>query len=200
MKKKEKKRIKGWKSLVDQLQIQLHQGVEEAKDEFENQKKDLITWLDSVGVKLNKAKYIGSERILKLKASMEKLRVQAALAKAETKDEIEEQQKQIAQGIHQLRYEISETYEDSKEKYEKLNVKLDNKLEDYQTRFDLFRLQLHLGKMETEENWEQKRNDIDEKLSQLKSKLKIKGEEIEGKWDEFSGEISEGWKQIRDIE
>ena len=200
MKGKEKKRIKRWKSLVDQLQIQLHQGVEEAKDEFENQKKELTTWLDSVGVKLNKAKYIGSEKILKLKVSMEELRVQAELAKAETKDDIEEQQKQIAKGIHQLRHDISETYDDSQENYEKLNVKLDDKLEDYQTRFDLFRLQLHLGEMEAEENWEQKKEDIAEKLSQLKSKLKIKGKEIEGKWDEFSGEISEGWKQIRDIE
>lgn len=198
MKGKEKKRIKGWRSLVDQLQVQLHQGAEEAKDEFENQKKELTTWLDSVGEKLDKAKDTGSEKAQKLKSSLEELRVQAALAKAETKDEIEEQQKMIAKGIHQLRHEISETVDDSKEKVEKIHVKMDDKLDDYQTRFDLFRLQLHLGKMETEENWDQKKEDIGDKLAQLKTKLKIKGKELDGKWDEFSGEISEGWKQIRD--
>jgi uncharacterized protein YpuA (DUF1002 family) len=127
------------------------------------------------------------------------LRVQAALAKAETKDEIEEQQKKIAEGIHQLRHEISQTYGDSKEEYEKIHRKMDHKLDDFQTRFELFRLQLYLGKMEAEEDWEQKKKEIADKLSQLKTKLKTKGEKLEGKWDEFSGEISEGWKQIRDI-
>jgi hypothetical protein len=198
MKGKEKKRIKGWKSLVDQLQVQLHQGAEEAKDEFENQKINLTTWLDSVGEKLDKAKDLGSEKAQKLKSSVEELRLQAALAKAETKDEIEEQQKKIAEGIHQLRHEISETVDDSKEKVAGIHVKMDDKLDDYQTRFDLFRLQLHLGKMETEENWEEKKKDIGEKLSQLKTKLKTKGKELDGKWDEFSSEISEEWKQIRE--
>ncbi len=199
MKGKEKKRIKGWKSLVDQLQGQLHQGAEEAKDEFENQKKTLTAWLDSVGNKLDKAKDMGGEKAQKLKSSVEELRLQAALAKAETKDQIEEQQKKIAEGIHQLKHEISQTYDESKEEFEDIHEKMDEELEGFQTRFDLFRLQLHLGKMETEENWEQKKKDISEKLALLKTKLKTKGKTIEGKWDEFSGEISEGWKQIRDI-
>ena len=60
---------------------------------------------------------------------------------------------------------------------------MDDKLADFQTRFDLFRLQLHLGKMEADENWEQNKKDIAERLSQLKSKLKTKGKEIEGKWE-----------------
>jgi hypothetical protein len=199
MKKKEKKRIKGWKSLADQLHDQLHLGAEEAKDEFENQKKNLKTWLDSVGDKLDQAKDIGSEKVQKLKSSVEALRVQAALAEAETKEEIEEQHKKIAEGIHQLRHEISETYDDSKEKVGGFQAKMDNKLDDFQTRFDLFRLQLHLGKMEADENWEQKKKDIADRLFQLKSRLKTKGKEMEGKWDEFSNEIRDGWKQIRDI-
>lgn len=199
MKKKEKKRIKGWKSLADELEVQLHHGAEEAKDEFENQKKNLQTWLDSLGDKLDKAKDIGSEKVQKLKSTVEELRVQAALAKAETKDEIEDQHKKIAEGIHQLRHEISETYDDSSEKVGAFQAKMDDKLADFQTRFDLFRLQLHLGKMEADENWEQNKKDIAERLSQLKSKLKTKGKEIEGKWDEFSSEIRDGWKQIRDI-
>ena len=40
--------------------------------------------------------------------------------------------------------------------------------------------------------------DIADKLSELKTILKTKSKEIEGKWDEFSSEISEEWKQIRD--
>jgi hypothetical protein len=76
---------------------------------------------------------------------------------------------------------------------------MDDKLDDFQTRFDLFRLQLHLGEMEAEENWEEKKHDVAEKLSHLKARLKTESKKIEGKWDEFSDEISEKWKQIRNI-
>jgi hypothetical protein len=34
----------------------------------------------------------------------------------------------------------------------------------------------------------------------MKTKLKKGGKELEGKWDEFSSEITEEWKQIRNIE
>ena len=199
MKDKEKNKISGWKSLVDELQAQLEHGSEEAREEFEKQKGKLSAWLNSMDEKLEKVKDKGSEKALKMKASLEELRVQSALARAETEDEIKEQQKKIAQGLHKLRHEISQTFEGSKENVEDLREKMDDSLNDFQTRFDLFKLQLHLGEMEAEETWEEKKQGLAEKLSHLKARLSAKSDELEDKWDEFSGEISEKWKQIRDI-
>lgn len=199
MEGKENNKISRWKSLVDELQAQLEKGFEGARDEFEEQKKNLGTWLDSVGDKLDKAIDTGSEKALKLKASLEELRVQSALAKAETKDQIKEQHKKIAEGIHKLRHDISEAYDESGENVRDIHEKMDDRLDDFQTRFDIFRLQLHLGEMEAEDSWEQKKQDLAEKLSHLKARLKTKRKEIEDSWDEFSDEISEKWKQIREI-
>ena len=199
MKEKIKNKIEDWKALVDHLEAQLAKGSEEAKEEFETQKGNLKTWLNSMSDKLDKVKDTGSGKVQKLKASLEELRVHSALAKAETKEQIKEQQKKIADGIHKLRQEISEVYKESKEHVEDIHENMDDKLDDFQTRFDLFRLQLHLGEMEAGESWEEKKHDVAGKLSHLKARLKVKSKEIEGKWDEFSDEISEKWKQIRNI-
>jgi hypothetical protein len=199
MKEKEKNKISRWESLVDQLQAQLEKGSEEAREEFEEQKEHLSTWLISMNEKLDRVKDKSGEKALKLRASLEELRVRSAHAKAETKDQIAEQQKHIAEGIHKLRQEISETYDEAREDVKDIHEKMDDELHDFETRFDLFRLQLHLGEMEAEESWEQKRKDLTKKLSHLKTLLKTKSKEIEGRWDEFSDEISEKWKQIRDI-
>jgi len=157
MKEKIKNKIEDWKLLVDHLEVQLEKGSEEAKEEFEKQKKNLTTWLNSTAGKLDKVKDTGSEKVQKLKASLEELRVQSALARAETKEQIKDQQKKIAEGIHKLRQQISEVKKESKEHVEDIHEKMDDKLDDFQTRFDLCRLQLHLGEMEAEESWEGKR-------------------------------------------
>ena len=68
---------------------------------------------------------------------MEELRVQAALGRAETKDNLEEQRKKIAVSILQLKREFSEVYDTSKENYNDSSEKVNDKLNDFQTRFIL---------------------------------------------------------------
>ena len=200
MEEKENKKIKGWKSLADQLQVQLGQGAEEAKEEFETQKKNLTTWLDSLSGKIEEAKEISTEKAQELKIKWEELHLQAALAKAESKDEFADQQKNIASGIHQFKHELSQTYGEFKNKGEDIQENAEDTLEDFQTRFDLFKLQLHLGKEEKEEDWEHKKKNLGDRLSQLKDRLKTEKEEIEDNWDEFNKDISERWNQIRDAD
>jgi hypothetical protein len=200
MKEKEQRKINDWESLVDQLQVQVDKGTEEVKEEFENQKKNLSAWLDTLREKMDEAKEIGGEKAQQVKIKWEELRVQAALAKAETEDEVEAQQKNIALGIHELKHEFSQVREASKEKIEDVKEDVEDKLEDYQTRFDLFRLQMHLGKAEKEEEWEEKKGKLNERLSQLKSRLQEKREDIGDNWEEFHKDISDRLSQIRDPE
>jgi ElaB/YqjD/DUF883 family membrane-anchored ribosome-binding protein len=72
MKENIKNKIEDWKTLVDHLEAQLGKGTEEAKEEFEKQKENLRTWLNSMSDKLDKAK---------VKASLEELRVHSAVAR-----------------------------------------------------------------------------------------------------------------------
>jgi hypothetical protein len=199
MKEKTKKMIEDWKALADHLNVQLHLGVVETKDEFEKQKKNLSAWLESESNRLHHIKDISEEHALKLKSSIEELRVQASLGKADTKEKLEEQQKKITKKIAQLKAEISKVYDTLQVDVDSASERVDEKLDEFHTRFDLIRIQLHLGKEETKEVWEQKKKEISAKLHQIKTNLENEGEKAEEKFDQFSNEISEKWKQIRDL-
>lgn len=199
MKEEAKRKVEEWKTLVDELNVQFHLGTEEAKEEFEEQKKKLGKWLDAVSHKLQHAKELSKEKALQLKSSMEELRVQAALGTAETKEQLEEQQKKITRGIHQFKHKISEAFETSKEGIDDIVENVDHELNDFHTRFDLFRLHFHLGKEETKEMRDDKKKEIANQLHVIKTKLKKGNEAIGNIWDHFSSDIKEEWNRIRNI-
>jgi len=139
------------------LNVLLHLEASEIKDEFENQKKNLSVWLESINDSLHNFKDLSEEKAQKLKSSMKNLRVQAVLGKAETEDALKEQQQKISNGIQQLQMNITEAYDSSKVKIGNFAGEAADKLDDFHTRFDLFKLQLYHGKEEAKEDWEQKK-------------------------------------------
>ena len=193
---KEKSRLKECKLLAEELSTQLHLAIPEAKDEFEIQKQNLVNWLESIENKLGDGKNIGEEKVSKLKSVIEKLQVQAALAKAETEDGLKEQQQKIAEGIQKLKQEVGSIDITTEEKTERFTEEVNKKLDDFNTKFDLFRLQLHLGKEEAKEIWHEKKKRITEELRELKSKLETSEDFASENWDVFSSEMSAAWKHV----
>ncbi len=196
-KEAEHKKLNEWKSLAETLNILLHLEADEIKDEFENQKKNLSLWLESVSDSLHNIKDLSGEKAQKLKSSIDMLRVQAALGKAETEDSLEEQQQKISNGIQQLQMYITEAFGSSKEKIGNFAWEAADNLDDFHTRFDLFRLQLHLGKEEAKADWEQKKKEISNELHTIKVKIEKGYEDQADNWDHFSDEMSEAWKHIK---
>ena len=115
-KETEQKKLNDWKSLAESLNVLLHLEASEIKYEFENQKKNLSVWLESVNDSLHNVKDLSEEKAQKLKSSIDMLRVQAALGEAETEDALKEQQQKISNGIQQLQMNITDAYDSSKEK------------------------------------------------------------------------------------
>ena len=113
---KEYKKLNEWNSLADDLTLLLHLEAGVIKDEFENQKKHLRVWLESVNNWLSNVKDVSDEKKMQLKASVEKLRNKVAAGKGDTEDALIEQQQNISNGIEQLKINISEAYESSKTK------------------------------------------------------------------------------------
>jgi len=196
-KEKEYKKLNEWNSLADDLNALLHLEAGVIKDEFENQKKHLKVWLESVNEWLSKAKDVSDEKKKKLKTSVEKLHGQVASGKADTEDALIEQQKNISNGIEQLKINITEAYESSKTKIGNFAWEAADKLDDFHTRFDLFRLQLFLGKEEAKEEWEQKKNEISEQLQKIKINIANGYEDRVDNWDHFSSEMTDAWMHIK---
>ena len=194
---KEYKKLNEWNSLADDLTLLLHLEAGVIKDEFENQKKHLRVWLESVNNWLSNVKDVSDEKKMQLKASVEKLRNQVAAGKGDTEDALIEQQQNISNGIEQLKINISEAYESSKTKIGNFAWEAAGKLDEFHTRFDLLRLQLYLGKEEAKEDWEQKKKEISNQLIKIKLSIANGYEDRVDSWDHFSGEMTDAWMHIK---
>lgn len=197
-KEKAEKKLNEWKSLAEDLNVQLHLGTAEAKEEFENQKSNLNRWMQETKEKLSDTvSDISEEKATKLKSSIEELQLQAALGKAETESELKEQQKKIALGIHDVKQQIAEASSSSKDYLDDFKETASDALDNFHTRFDLFKVQLHLGKEEGEEFIVEKKKELATKLTEIKSRIELEADESEDKWEDFKKDISEKWNKIR---
>ena len=199
LQEKAEQKLKDLNALKEQLNAQLHLNAEETKVEFEKQKKNLSDWLDKVKNKFYDAKELGEKKVQKINTSMEALRAQAAVGMAETNDALSEQQKKISNGINNLQIDVAEVYKSSKEEIKDLTEDVDYKLSDFHSRFDLFRLQFHLGKEESKDLWEQKKKVISADLHDIGVKIDKGVVDASEKWDYFSDEISDSWKRLVNV-
>lgn len=182
--------------MADDLNLLLHLEADGIKDEFENQKKHLRVWLENVNDWLSNVKDVSEEKKMKLKSSVDKLRVQVDLGKADTEETLKEQQQNISNGIKQLKIHITEAYDSSKVRIGNFAREAADKLDNFHTRFDLFRLQLYLDKEEAKEDWEQKKKEISDQLQKIKLSIANGYEDRGDSWDHFSGEMTKAWKHI----
>lgn len=193
-----KKKFEKWEGMAQRLNLQLHLGAAEAKEAFETQKKELNGWLNEVKAQLDKTEKISKEKATELKTKVEALQVQAALGKAETKDEFEKQQKELTKNIEELKVKLKNIYGTTKDKGSEWANEVEEELEDYHTKFDFFRLQLHLGKEEAKEKYEATKKEMESKLRKVEGLLKKGSEAASDNWGSFSSDISKAWKQFRE--
>lgn len=192
-----KAKLNEWKAKVEELNLQLHLGKDEARDEFEKQKKNLRDWLNQAEHKIQNSKKLSEDTIRDFKNRMEELRVQASLGVAESKDALKEQQDKLNKGIRSLRSRFEEAYDDVSEEIEDMSEEARERLDDYHTRFDLFRLQMHLGREDAKDEWERRKKDLSVKLREIDAKVDRAAKEGSEKLDNFRSEISEAWGHFR---
>ncbi|MCI5058680.1 MAG: hypothetical protein MRY83_21390 [Flavobacteriales bacterium] len=190
-------KLKEGKAILEHLNVQINLGAMEAEVEFEKQKRNFRKWLDDASAQLDEAIKGGEKELENLKPKLEELRVQAALGKAETRDALKEQQKEMSRSLHNFRQEMKKIYEASQNKWSDFWNSSDDKVNEFHTKFDLFKLQFHLGKKESEEALNEKKKELSKKLEEFKLKLDEKAEVGEEKWDHFTSELSEAWSHLR---
>ena len=184
-------------SVVEGLNVQLHLGRADAEKAFEEQKANLLDWTIKMKSRVDLTESLSKEQSEKIKIALEELRVQAALGKATTEDMLKQQQQELKKRMELLRSDIDLVFETSKETSDDLLEDLSLRLHDYQVKFDIFKLQLQLAKMETEQELEKRKKEATVKLKSFQKDLEKRAEETSDKLDNFSKEMSEAWKHIR---
>lgn len=189
--------IDKWKSRIDNLNLQFHLGAAEAADEFENQKKNIRKWAAETSVKINKLQESGKSELKDLKVKLEELEVQASLGKADAKDVLKRQQKNLSKLLHDIEYDLERNYNSAEKKIVEFSKEADEKLQDFHTKFDLLVLQMNLGKAEAEQYWAEKKKELAVKLQEIDRKIETAKEKSEEKLDVLSQEMSDTWKRIK---
>ena len=190
-------KIQELKNLTEHLEVQMHLGQLEAKDEFEKQKKNLNKWVETAGKVLQKNKTLSEEKIIELQISLDDLKVYATLEKAKTEEDFKEQQKKISSGIQVLKKNIEKNYESSKENIGIFKEDIDNEISHIDAKFDLFKSQIHNESDEAKEKWESKKKEVSNSLQSIKNQMESQKEIGTEKWNKFSSEMSESWKHLK---
>ena len=183
-------------TLSEHLEIQMQLGVMEARDAFEKEKDSLEKYLAHIGDRLD-SDNITDENILKIKRSIDELRVQAALAKADTNDAFIAQQEKLDKSLADLQDNIVDGFDNLKVKFEDLPQSIREKLNDFATRFDLFKLQIHLGSADAKDAWEAKKEEIGLHLQDLQGKIAKGIEQGQSDLEAGSNEVARDWDKFR---
>jgi hypothetical protein len=184
-----------WMKELDELDVQVKLGAEEVGEAFEKQKNRLAEWADKARAELDSLDE--QPWVLKLRGQIDELRVQAALGRAETRDALNEQRENLEKAMQRVGEEFKGQAEGADERASEWGKQAGQMMENLQARFDLLRLQLHLGQAEAAEEWEEKRKELSGQIEQLKARAVEGQHEAEEKWQEISGEISEAYTHMK---
>jgi hypothetical protein len=187
--------INWWKQKAEELRLQLHLGSAEAAEGFEKQKREIGEWARSMRHKLSDG---ASDAEGKLKTKLEELELQTALGRAETKEKIKEQREAISRMVIDAKHEAEYLARDTKEEAKVLGNKASEKLDQWHTRLDLIKLQLHLGAKEAGEEWDERKHDLKAMISDIESKLEDVTEDTIESWGDFKTDVSKAWNRFRD--
>ncbi len=189
--------LKNWKETVNSLTNRKNLNIEESSIQLEALKKRLTEWIDKSNEELGKLSEKSKEEVTEFRQKLDELRVQAALARAETKEALEEQEKKLRHSIAELEVELKKLAKSSDETIRNMAEKAAHSLELFQMRLELLRLQAHLAAMEARSEWEKNEKVLKHELAELKVKMKKWEENAGERYEEFSSEMSEAWKHLK---
>lgn len=190
----EKENINFWKQKAQEIRVQLNLGAAEAADKYEEEKKAVRTWISETEQKIKENK---DSRLDKLKTKLEELKVQASLGRAEARDEYEEQRKNFNTKLHEARQEAKELSQKADSQAKTIGEKASQRLQAWQTQFDIFNLQLHLGAKEAGEKWDEQKGKFKSWLDNLDDQLDDLQADSKGSWESFKTEVSSSWSNVK---
>jgi hypothetical protein len=175
---------------IEKLRVQITLGKYEARDLFENVKKDLRHGLHEIKEKFDKVSATDETR--KIINGIEHLRVQLALGIAETEDIFNEQKKKIDEALSDLEKTIK-----SDPGLRLLYAEMHLQLEKFKMKVVLLSMQFRLKKISTQFNWEDKKEQFNAGLEDLRKKLAEKESKAKERFDHFQEEMNNAFEHVR---
>jgi hypothetical protein len=175
---------------LDELAVQFALGKAEAKDKFEDIKKDFGTHIAELKHSLKST--VLKEMVSVSKAKFEELELQLALGKAETAEAFEIQSKKILKSLQTLEDEIKEKFPQTAE-----TNSFNQEIEAFKLKIEILRLKFVLKQFEVKDTFKDKMRDASKVIDKLKNSAKEKLESGKEKYDDFKDEVQLAYKHLR---
>lgn len=177
---------------LEEFRLQAALGKAEARDVYEDVKKKFNTYTHEAKIQLEGLKEVAQERSLQLKTLLETLQVQLALGKAETKEAFETQRKKIEKTLNELE-ELIRNNKTANEYYTTLLLEIGK----FRIKLEILKLRFELKKLETRVEFDNKKKDLLQKISDIKTRFEKRGGETQATWEHFRDEITEAYAHLK---
>ena len=191
-------RLEAWKGELDELKVQMALGKREAEDKYEQQKKQFLKWVQDNKHRLNDLEDEFGEDMEDLKDRWHVLMEKLESGKAETWEAFTEKRDDLNQHMETLRDWLKKATDKGSARARNLLDDLDNDLVKFRTRLDILALQMHLGRMEAEDEIKSARGKSGEIIENLKKRIADLSEDAEAKWEIVRRELGDAFHNIRE--
>lgn len=189
--------LQKWKSKTDSLKAQLNTGWEKALDEFEEQKSNTAKWVDKAEKVISDVKKESKEEAADLRSSLEHLRVQAALAKAESLDALEKQRDKMDKGLHDLKRKMDKTISKADSLKNQALDQIEKERTELSDQIELLSWKIKLEKQKATSQWKNKAAELSGKLKKIEGQMEKAANIGSEKWEDASTEIKKSWNELK---
>ena len=176
-----------WKERLDTLRLKLELGKMDLNEQVGILETDIKAYIAKVKSLLRgyTKKHEKAQNIL---ARFEDIEVQIFLAKADSADALYLEIRKLRDKLHALKWDTLDWLKDVKDdKSEELKEVIEDELEFYTAQLEMINVQLHLGKAEAKEKWEELKSVLTRRLYSLRGRLET---EAEGKWEDLKKDMA----------
>jgi predicted nucleic acid-binding Zn-ribbon protein len=171
---------------LEELQVKAALGKADAKDKYEEIKKDFNLFIHESEFKIKGVK----QNMEELKTKFEELRVQLALGKADTIDVFKKQKKQLLTTLHEIEVKIK-----SNETLNRMYAVSLIEIEQFKIQLEILEQKYKQDKKETKSSFEKGKDEFNAFIDKFKEKYGKKKEET--KFEHFQNEISEAFTHFK---
>ena len=177
------------KAFLEELEVQMALGKAEARDAFEQEKKNLSTYLRKQKAQLRETEHIAENHKADLLKSFEILEGQLGKELPITKRKFDKLKKETLNKIYRLEAELKNTYGE-------VSSSLQKELDDFKIKLDGYRVQLALGTIEDETALAKRKTELQQQVDEIR--LKLQKETAAGdRVDHFVDEISKSFNHMK---
>lgn len=188
---------KSWRTRMEELEVQLALGKADARDAYDNHRKELRNALKDGADELRELANSGDEQAAQLREKLKKAEVELEFLKIEGEQVYDEQKAKAQKLIAELGNSLKVAAEEGKEEYRDFRNALTPHLLAFRMRLDMLRLQMALGQAEASDKAEELERDFRDTIRRARDQWEEWEDEVEDRWEDFTDKLKESSDKLQ---